>query len=47
MFMQEMEYIAVDIPHFVIILFYFSVLITQNQIHYIYDIGKEHGYYFF
>nr|DAE08375.1 MAG TPA: hypothetical protein [Podoviridae sp. ctOAf25] len=31
MFMQEMEYIAVDIPHFMIILFYFSVLITQNQ----------------
>nr|DAF78143.1 MAG TPA: hypothetical protein [Caudoviricetes sp.] len=31
MFMQEMEYIAVDIPHFVIILFSYIMLIIQNQ----------------
>nr|DAH63379.1 MAG TPA: hypothetical protein [Caudoviricetes sp.] len=31
MFMQEMEYIAVDIPHFVISLFIYTMLIIQNQ----------------
>nr|DAS73954.1 MAG TPA: hypothetical protein [Caudoviricetes sp.] len=29
--MQEMEYLHVDIPHFVINLFCFTVLITQNH----------------
>nr|DAT56495.1 MAG TPA: hypothetical protein [Caudoviricetes sp.] len=31
MFMQEMEYIAVDIPHFVILLFTYIMLIIQNR----------------